>query len=51
MGGDVHAYASCTNNLSRGSLTIQILLPTALGADYTVSPFPEYNYWSCGMGF
>ena len=26
----MHAYASCTNNLSRGSLTIQILLPTAL---------------------
>ena len=21
------------------------------GVDYTVSPFPEHNYWSCGMGF
>ena len=21
------------------------------GADNTVSPFPEHNYWSCGMGF
>ena len=19
------------------------------GADYTASPFPEYNYWSCGI--
>ena len=21
------------------------------GVDYIVSPFPEHNYWSCGMGF
>ena len=21
------------------------------GADYTASPFPEHNYWSCGTGF
>ena len=20
-------------------------------ADYTASPFPEHNYWSCGTGF
>ena len=20
------------------------------GADYTASPFPDHNYWSCGTG-
>ena len=46
----VHGYLLSTYNCG-----IRIFsamgMESGSGADYTVSPFPEHNYWSCGMVF
>ena len=42
----VHGYLLITY-----SCGIRVVLWGQGGLDYTVSPFPEHNYWSCGMEF